>query len=488
MGDAANLEVSGLSHDSRRVEMGFVYIAIKGQSHDGHDFLSSAIERGAIALVVEDLGRVPEGFDGSVVEVENGRAALFQLASRWFGEPAQDLFCIGVTGTNGKTTVSYLVEHLLNSYGWETGVLGTIDHHLKDKSWNSSLTTPDALTLQGRLRDFQNLGAQAAVFEVSSHALEQKRSDGIPFNLAVFTNLSRDHLDYHKSMEDYFRAKARLFTEVLQLSTKNAKKCILNIDDEWGRRLHQMVPTLCWTYGQNQDADFQFTVKGASLQGSAVSLVTPRGAVEFTVPLVGEHNVYNAVAAMAVGVFAGAGLETLAKGIESFEGVPGRMQAVSFSDRAPFVFVDYAHTPDALKRALSSLRQELEKSDVSGSRLIVVFGCGGDRDRGKRPLMGHVASELADQIILTSDNPRSEPEELILNEIAAGLEPQGLQGRLRKIPSRKDAIASALQMAKEDDVILIAGKGHEDTQMIRGETLDFSDVEVVRQCFAELFY
>jgi UDP-N-acetylmuramoyl-L-alanyl-D-glutamate--2,6-diaminopimelate ligase len=459
MGEVANEEVHGLCIDSRKVQPGDVYVAITGSRQDGHNFVPLAVEKGAIVLVVEDAKVIPEGYSGSVVVVDNSRDALVRLATVWFGDPAAKLFCVGVTGTNGKTTLCYLIEHLCRAFGWSTGVLGTIDHHLNDKVWPASLTTPDPITLQGRLLEFVNCGAQAAAFEVSSHALDQRRADGIPFDVAVFANLTRDHLDYHNTMQAYFEAKCRLFTEVLPSSSKPSKKCVINIDDEWGRKLQQKVPALCWTYGTSSEADFKFQVSDSDLNGSSVKLQTPRGEATFLVPMVGVHNVYNAVAAMAVGLFAGASLETLATAVEQFSGVPGRMQRLPQQQTvSPTVFVDYAHTPDALKRALQSLKGALVASKGAG-KLIVVFGCGGDRDQGKRPQMGEIASQFSDQVILTSDNPRSEPPQQIIDEILSGIDLQLRQSMVESHTDRRKAIARALQIARESDVIFNCRKG-----------------------------
>ncbi|NQY99767.1 MAG: UDP-N-acetylmuramoyl-L-alanyl-D-glutamate--2,6-diaminopimelate ligase [Bdellovibrionales bacterium] len=484
MGEAADQDVTELCLDSRLVKPGSVYVAIVGHSQDGHDYIASAIERGAIGLVVQSRSQVPDGFRGAVVEVKSSREALVSLATIWFGAPAADLFCVGVTGTNGKTTVSYMVEQVLTAHGWKTGVLGTIDHHLADRVWDSQLTTPDALTLQRRLKDFADLKAQAAVFEVSSHALEQKRADGLPFDAAIFTNLSRDHLDYHKTMQAYFEAKSRLFVDVLPASLKPSKKCIINTDDEWGRKLKQMVPMHSWAFGKGP-SDLQFEVVQSNLRGSEVKLKTPRGSAEFQVPLVGEHNVYNAVAAIGVGLIAGASLNTLTSAIEAFDGVPGRMQRVRLNGaKAPQVFVDYAHTPDALERALKALKEALGRSPGAG-RLISLFGCGGDRDKGKRAMMGDVASRLSDQTVVTSDNPRSEPPDAIIQDILQGVDPS-----MRQVaevqPDRRLAILHALQIAGENDVILVAGKGHESTQAIGAETFEFLDSRVILECFDQL--
>jgi len=473
-GEAAGLEVSSITQDSRRVQAGTVFVAIRGTTGDGHQFLPDVVRSGAVALVVEDSSNIPKDCKCAVVKVASTRLALDQLARRFYGDPAQGLFCVGVTGTNGKTTVAYMVEKILTQFGWPTGVMGTIDHHLGSKRWPSSLTTPDPLTLHHRLREFADLGAQAVAFEVSSHALAQSRADGLPFAVGVFTNFTRDHLDYHRTMEEYLRAKERLFRELLG-QHPTTRVAILNGDDPELRRIHVREGVSTWWYGDGK-GDFAFRILKQDLFGSMFHLSSPYGNHEFHLPCVGHHNIYNATAAIAVGCAAGASLQTASRAIAQFHGAPGRLERVP-NERNLHIFVDYAHTDDALRTVGRALRDLMRSAQHQG-RIVTVFGCGGDRDKGKRPLMARAAAEFSDVLVLTSDNPRSEDPEIILNEVQAGV-PSIWSGELFREVDRQTAFARALQTAREGDVILIAGKGHEDYQIIGSNRLEFSDVKVM---------
>lgn len=479
-GEAASLEAVEVTQDSRAVKPGTVFVAIRGTSGDGHRFLNQAVEQGAIALIVEDEQAIPKAFTGATVKVSNTRQALDQLAKRFFGNPASELFCIGITGTNGKTTVTYMVEAILNHFGWPTGVMGTIDHHLKERKWASQLTTPDALTLQRRLREFQALGARAAAFEVSSHAIDQARVESLPFAVAAFTNFTRDHLDYHKTMESYFAAKERLFNELLG-QHPNTAVAILNADDPWIKKTRVKEGVTTWWFGKSA-ADFTFRVINQDLNGSLFHLSTPRGTGEVRLPCPGEHNIYNAVTAIACALAAGCSLHTASEAIAKFYGAPGRLEKVP-NGRGLHIFVDYAHTDDALRtvlKALTTLRSQMN----SNAKIITVFGCGGDRDKGKRPLMARAATELSDVALITSDNPRSEDPQRIIEDIKAGV-PKGWTGHLLVESDRRKALALALQTAREGDVILVAGKGHEDYQIIGEKKFSFSDVQTVAELVAE---
>lgn len=474
-GDATDKTVAEITQDSRQVKPGTVFVAIRGTTGDGHQFLQKACDQGAIALVVEDDKNIPPAYTGAVVKVHSTRRALDQLAMRFYGNPAAQLFCVGVTGTNGKTTITYMVEKILNHYGWPTGVIGTIDHHIQEHKWSSQLTTPDPLTLHRRLKEFVALGARAAAFEVSSHALDQARAESLPFAVGVFTNLTRDHLDYHQTMENYFAAKERLFTELLGKAPTAV--AVLNGDDAWIRKVRVKEGVTTWWYGQ-RDADFTFRILKRDLNGSLFHLSTPRGTTEVHLPCPGEHNIYNATAAIAAGLAAGCSLETAAEALSTFYGAPGRLQKVA-NDRGLHIFVDYAHTDDAVRtvlRALHQLRAEMQ----SKARIITVFGCGGDRDTGKRPLMAQAAAEFSDILMITSDNPRTEDPLKIIAAIEEGV-PKNWKGEVRVEPDRKKALALALQSARDGDVILVAGKGHEDYQIIGTQKYPFSDVEVVTE-------
>lgn len=470
-GDNASTDVTDVTVDSRTVKPGSVFVAIRGTSRDGHDHLAAATAAGAIGLVVEDAKRVPPHFRGAVVSVPSSRVALDRLARRFFGDPAASLFCVGVTGTNGKTTVTYMVEAIFKEFGWPTGVMGTIDHHLGDKKWPSALTTPDALTLHRRLREFVSLGARAAAFEISSHALDQHRADSLPLAVGIFTNFTRDHLDYHKTMQDYFAAKEKLFVNLLG-HHPSTNVAVINASDPAVDKVRVAEGVTVWRYGEGV-GDFSFRILRQDLTGTLFHLSTPRGTTEIHLPTTGLHNVFNAVAAIAATMAAGVSLATAGRALAQFRGAPGRLERVDNS-RGLHIFVDYAHTDDALTTVLTALNEVRRQSNSKG-KILTVFGCGGDRDRGKRPLMAAAAARGSDTVIMTSDNPRSENPLAILEDMKKGI-PADFRGTLKVEPDRRSALALSLQLAEEGDVILIAGKGHEDYQLIGDQKLSFSDV------------
>lgn len=464
--------VQSIHFDAREVKADSVFVALKGNSRDGHDFLPHAIENGAIALVVENKSRVPENYPHFVLEVADTRQFLDVLAARFYGFPSHDLFCVGVTGTNGKTSVTYILEHILNYHQKSTGVMGTVNHRVGERVWSSDMTTPDALTLQRRLRDFVDAGAQAAALEVSSHALDQKRAHSVHFNTVIFTNLTHDHLDYHKSMSDYFAAKQKLFTDLMWLTVKKPKFAVINIDDSYGRRLKVADEVIAWTYGL-KESDFQFKISRMNFNETEFSVKTAVENIQVTLPVTGEHTIYNIVASAAAALSAGISLQQSFAALKNFNGIPGRLQKV-VSPSEKTVFVDYAHTPDALKNVLQSL-QKIRKSSQLPSRILTVFGCGGDRDKTKRPLMAAIAAEQSDEVFITSDNPRTEDPQSIINDIVKGL-PANFKANVHV--DREFAIKKAIESARAGDVVLIAGKGHEDYQIIGVEKRHFSDFEI----------
>ena len=474
-------EVSQIVFDSRKLEPGCVFVAIRGGRADGHAFLGEAVAKGAIALVVEDLANVPGEFRGGVVIVRDTRDALNKLASRFFGEPARQMFCVGVTGTNGKTTTTHVVEAIFNEGGRPTGVIGTIDHHLGSRVWKTEMTTPDPISFQLRLSEFLSHGAQAVAMEVSSHALHQSRVDEVPFDVAIFSNLTRDHLDYHKDMDDYFAAKRKLFTELLARSMKPMKTAIINADDAYGRKLMEtrIAGIETWSYGAGADASLRFEVLEQGFQGSRFKLRTPRGIGELFVRMPGLHNVYNASSAVGAGLAAGLDFDTCAKALDGFMGVKGRLESVP-NPKGVHVFVDYAHSDDAIATVLHYLGAIRRHAKLE-NRLITVFGCGGDRDKGKRPLMMKAAAKGSDLVVLTSDNPRTEDPGAILKDAAAGADPSTMGKTLFIEVDRKQGIRKALDLAKKGDVVLIAGKGHEDYQIIGTTRTPFSDAAVVKE-------
>ena len=483
LGDSHEDEVTIVTSDSRSLQDGGVFVAIKGISADGHSFIEKAVSNFRLAgLVVEDESKIPADFRGAVLVVEDSTMAFHRLAAKFQGNPANDLFCVGVTGTNGKTTCTYLIEAVLNEFSWDTGVMGTVDHHLKDKVWKSQLTTPDAYSLHMRLREFRDLGAQAVAMEVSSHALDQKRVGEIPFSVGVFTNLTRDHLDYHKTMEEYFAAKELLFSH--HLGSKKSPLAIIYGDDQWGKKLKVDDRAKKVFFGFESSNDIKVSISKMDFSKTHFTVTFANGSEDFESPLVGRFNVLNSVAAILVGQHAGATMDTCKNALKKFMGVPGRLERVD-TDTGINVFVDYAHTPDALEKALGSLqeiRSASSDSDLKKAKIICVFGCGGDRDKGKRPEMGKIAEEGADLIYVTSDNPRSEDPQAILNDIVQGV------SDTQKIVCEVDrslAIRKSIEAASKGDVILIAGKGHEDYQIVGDQTLSFDDRIVAKEVLNE---
>lgn len=473
----AHIEVTGVFNDARLVTPGSVFVAIRGSKLDGHSFLADAVAKGAAALVVEDRSQIPANFDGVVLQVPNSREVLDILASRFYWDPGQELFCVGVTGTNGKTSVTYMTEAILNHGKIPTGVIGTVNHHLGEKVWPSEMTTPDPVFLQRRLREFRAEGAMAVAMEVSSHALDQKRVDSVPFNTVIFTNLTRDHLDYHQTMENYLEAKQRLFTDLLWKTHKRPCFAIINTADKYGRRLRVADPAVLWTYG-GKDSDIRYEMIKMDFALTHFKVWTPMGESEVKLPMSGIHNVMNALAALGAGLSAGLPLSVCVEALNSFTGVPGRLQSVP-NDKDLSVFVDYAHSPDALENVLTSLNKVRENLQ-SEARIWTIFGCGGDRDKGKRPLMAQMALKYSDEVVITSDNPRTESPDAIIQDILTGVAATE-KNKTTTIADRKEAIESTLKKARNGDVILIAGKGHEDYQIIGTQKFPFSDVKVAEE-------
>lgn len=475
--------IKGLAQDSRRVQEGFVFIAVRGHQSDGHSHLSAAIQQGARALVVEDVTAVPADFSGSVYLTSDSRKSVDLLAKRFYKDPSSQLKVIGVTGTNGKTSVTYMLEHLLNCRNLPCGVIGTINHHFLDQTWESSLTTPDPILLQQRLSQFLERGARFVAMEVSSHALDQKRVESIQFDAALFTNLTRDHLDYHADMQSYFAAKERLFTELLQNSVKTKKIAVLNNDNSWIQNLALKSEVKTVRFGSNSALPVSYQIRGRSFSRTDFELkIGQHSKHHFSLPMPGEHNVQNMVAALLVLQEFGESLDQLQQVVATFPGVPGRLQKVPCaSSRA--VFIDYAHSPDALENVLKtliSIRTEIHAKN----KIKVLFGCGGDRDKGKRPMMAQVAQKFADQIYLTSDNPRTEDPQQIINEIIVGFTAVPAVHYEVEV-DREMAIQKALSDMEPDDVLLIAGKGHEDYQIFGTQKKPFSDFQIAQQWMKE---
>jgi len=480
MQDGLDRAVTGLTDDSRRVSPGGLFVAVKGTQSDGHRFLAQAVAAGAGAIVVE-TGRVSEETLASigvpVIQVGDSRRALGLLASRFHGDPSSRLKMIGVTGTNGKTTTTYVCKSILETAGVRVGLIGTVAYLFGEEQVAATHTTPGALELQGLLRKMVDAGMQAVVMEVSSHALALDRTAGCEFGTAVFTNLTQDHLDFHADMEDYFGAKLRLFTVLAPEA-----RAIANGDDPYGRRIIEATRARAWTFAIDGPADLRAEDVQVSLSGVRFTAQTPAGPVALRSPLVGRHNVHNILAAVGVGLAQGVPLEAIAAGVAALKNVPGRFEQVDAGQ--PFtVVVDYAHTEDALYRLLTTAQT------VRTGRIITVFGCGGDRDRGKRPKMGRVAARYSDVVVVTSDNPRTEDPGAIIREILPGVE-AGLReagrGRYLVHAVRRAAIAEAIRLAQPGDLVLIAGKGHEDYQIIGKDKHPFDDRVVAREAIRAL--
>lgn len=478
-------EVKNLTSDTREVSTQTLFTAIQGTSRDGHEFLADAVQKGASILVVEKTEKVPSAFSGLVIQVRDSRSALDTLAASFYAHPSKELFCVGVTGTNGKTSTTYMLEALLNHAQIPTGVMGTINHHLLAKVWESSMTTPDPVALQKRLREFLDSGAKAAAMEVSSHALDQKRADSVDFDVAIYTNLTRDHLDYHQTMENYLAAKQRLFLDLFEKSKKTNKAAFLNADDSYAEQIKIHSSAKKFRIGQSSTsprADLIFEIKKLGIVSTDFEVQTPWGRGLIQLPMSGLHNVYNAMGALGAALFHGVTLENSAQAFLKFRGVPGRLQLVPNSKNIG-IFVDYAHTPDALENVLKSMH-EVRKEQGSKGQVITIFGCGGDRDKGKRPLMAQTTEQWSDFAILTSDNPRTEDPHAILKDVEAGFSSAYRKSKVLVEVDRKKAIIHAIKNAKPNDLILIAGKGHEDYQIIGTQKNHFSDYETALEALA----
>lgn len=462
---AADKNFTGIAVHSKRVEPGQIFVAISGTKEDGRRFADEAIARGAAALVTQtplEISAVPQ------IRVSDARAALADLAAAWRRYPARRLDCFGVTGTNGKTTSAYLLRSMLEAAGRKVGLIGTVGYFLMDRALAAPNTTPDALDLQGYLAEIAADGGDSLVMEVSSHALTQSRVRGIPFRAGIFTNLSSEHLDYHKTMEEYFQAKAKLFEELAPEST-----AVLNLEDLCGMRLRGMTRAKVVTYAIDRpEATLRATIHESSLQGVRFTMHAPEGDAEVSLPLPGRYNVMNFLGAAGAARAAGIPLATIAAGAAKQRLVPGRLERVDAGGPVT-VLVDYAHTDDAMEKVLRNVRP------VARGKMIVVFGCGGDRDRSKRPRMGRVGTELADFAVITSDNPRTEQPHAIIGEILAGV--RAPESRYAVEPDRRKAIHKAIAMARPGDVVLLLGKGHENYQILGKETFPFDDREVARE-------
>ena len=480
-----SLEVNGVSYNSREIDKDFLFVAIKGGIFDGHSFIEDAIAGGATVIVVEDM---PKDFKNvTFVVVHDSRLALARIAASFYGYPSSSLTLIGITGTNGKTTTSYLVESIFKEAGLKTGVMGTINHRYGDKSIPASVTTPESLDLQRILSEMAKDGVTHVVMEVSSHALDLKRVESLRFNAGVFTNFTQDHLDYHKTMEHYFKSKARLFKQLLHDGGgERGSYAIINADDPFGKRLADCTKTDIIYYGVKNRKHIFPEDTMLTLEGISTEISTPIGNYKVKSPLIGEFNLYNILAAAGVGISQNISLEDIKKGIENLDKVPGRFEQIVNKEDI-YIIVDYAHTGDALERTLTAIR------DLSKGRIITVFGCGGDRDRLKRPLMGAISGKYSDLSIITSDNPRTEDPNSIINEIEEGIKKLRIkkhrssdltanfhQKSYTTIVERQEAIKCAIDLANPQDTVLIAGKGHENYQILGDKRIAFDDRQVAK--------
>ena len=466
-----NPDVAGLDYDSRRVKPGWCFVAMRGESTDGNRYLDAALQAGAVAVVSDSL---PPRDNVPWAQVQHGRRALARLSANFFDRPAEKLLITGITGTNGKTTTSFLLNAMLRAGERKSALVGTVEYRLEDEVYPAPHTTPEALELNEFLARARAAGCTETVMEVSSHALEQQRVYGVPFDVAIFTNLTRDHLDYHGTMEEYFASKALLFQG---LGTEPPRVAVINVEDEYGKRLIQLYKKQreVSTYGIGS-GDFHAKDVNLGRNGTRFNLVTPTGELSIWTPLLGRVNIFNVIAAAAAAYARNVEPRAIAEAVCGLQRVAGRFERVDLGQ--PFtVIVDYAHTDDALRNLTAVARGFLAQQGGSG-RVITVFGCGGDRDRNKRPLMGEAAGAGSDFVVLTSDNPRSENPLDIMNDALPGVQRSGTRYTLE--PDRRKAIALAIGEAQAGDIVLIAGKGHEKTQVTRSGTVPFDDIEEAR--------
>lgn len=476
-----DFEVRGISSNSKQIKQDFIFVAIKGFSDDGSRFIEEAVERGAKAIVYSGVplpalrmkeagGRSLSGEGVFFIEVEDARKALAGLAVEFYGNPSLKVKVVGITGTNGKTTVSYLIEAILKEARLLSAVIGTVNYRYNKYLVPAGNTTPAPVELQEMLAGMSREGVGYALIEVSSHALDQGRVDGVNFHSAIFTNLSQDHLDYHKDMKEYFNAKAGLFRRI-----SSPAFAVVNNDDAYAAEIKKAASVSVVGFGIDNQAEVSAKNINLKFSHTEFSLSVPGEELVFKIPLVGRHNVYNVLASAAWAYGAGISLSVVRSALEKPVSLPGRLERIDCA-RGFAVFIDYAHTEDALKNVISFLRE------TAGGKIIVVFGCGGLRDKGKRPKMGRAATELSDFAIITNDNPRLEHPQDIIEEIRKGI----TKTNYSIIPDRSEAIKEALLMAGRGDVVLIAGKGHEEYQIINGTRVYFSDREEVKKCLESM--
>lgn len=461
-----DIDIESVEYDSRKTGQGSLFVAIKGYETDGHLYIGSAIERGAAAVILEDENEWNKGIIATTIKVANSRKVLGEVSASFFNNPGKNLNIIGVTGTNGKTSVTYFLKSILKEAGHKVGIIGTIENQIDDIVVESSVTTPESRDVQELLRKMVDAGCTYCVMEASSHALYLDRVAAVPFKVAIFTNLSQDHLDFHKDLDEYLDAKIRLFEYI------NEDGCsILNKDDPAFNKIKAAAGGRLLTYSLKESSDYQAVNIRMDLNGTSFDLLTGKKQIKIQLRMIGEFSIYNSLAAIAAANEMGIKVEHIANGLKKAS-VNGRFQLIE-NNRKIAVVVDYAHTPDGLYNVLSTARK------ITDGRIICVFGCGGDRDRKKRPIMGKVAAEWSDYLVITSDNPRTEDPDSIIDMIEAGVSGTGVE--YVKITNRAEAIAHAIDTAKENDLVMIAGKGHEDYQIIGKTKHHFSDYETAKK-------
>lgn len=465
------VDVNDIAYHATSVTPGGCFVAIRGFKTDGHQYVSEAVAKGAKVVVVEREMSLPENI--TQIVVEDTRDALARLSARFFEDPSQDLNLIGITGTNGKTTVVYLLEEMFRTEGWMPGIWSTISARYGTVVQDSQRTTPEAYDLQKFLRGMVDFGVTHAAMEVTSHAVELKRTVGCHFNGGVFTNLSPEHLDFHGDMETYFLAKEKFFRERLMVSEKKNVWAVINIDDPYGRKLCKGLPLKVLRYSLQEPVELQGVITCSDLNGTRMIIHSPAGSFDCSSPMIGKFNMQNVLAATGAALSSGVSVSSIQTTLAQFSGAPGRLMPIS-NTRGFHVFVDYAHTPNALENVLGALRP------LTKGKMIVVFGCGGDRDRLKRPQMGLAVANVADTMIVTSDNPRSEDPEKIMNEIIPGILEAGKKS-FETIVDRKQAIARAVEVARPGDCVVVAGKGHERYQEIGTKRIPMDDANLLRE-------
>lgn len=463
-----NLDINKIEYDSRNVAKDDLFICIEGFSTDGHKYINNAVKSGASVIVCT---KIPENLPNcTIIQVEDSRKILALIAANFYGHPVKKLKMIGVTGTNGKTTSTYMIKSILESAGYKVGIIGTIANYVGSKKILAHRTTPESLELHKLFKEMADSNIQYCIMEVSSHSLYLNRVYGIKFNEGIFTNLTQDHLDFHKTFENYYNAKLILF--------KNSKNAIINMDDDYGKRVYDDLNCNKVTYGFKDSEDVEAKNIKMHSRGIDFQINYMKEAVSVSLNIPGRYNISNALGSAAACLLEGLTLKQIKTGLEALKAVPGRCEAVGTNFNLGFdIIVDYAHTPDGLVNILKTARE------FTKGRLITVFGCGGDRDKTKRPIMGEIGSELSDIAIVTSDNPRTEEPMSIINEVVKGIN----KDNYITLENRREAIKKAISIAKKDDVIVIAGKGHEDYQVLKEGTIHFDEREVVDEIIKELF-